>query len=290
MSGLDLKHISSITNDYDIFLFDLWGVIIENGGVYPGVIDNVNKLIDLEKKVFFITNAPRTIDSLYQDLIAWGLNVTPEMIMSSGEVALTMIRESMQRFNILDPIVYNLSSDYNNILSAIDCHTTNDINEANILLLTLNRDESPDLNLDEFDDLLKTAVNNNIINLCANPDLGLMHKGGQRYCAGYFAAKIKQFGGEVIYTGKPYGEIYDKVFSRISDILTIPKNRILMIGDTFYTDVLAANMLGIDSGLVLTGNAVKYHEKYSTLSEKLIHLKIAATEKEVAPTFAIEIA
>lgn len=290
MSGLDLKHILKVINDYDVFLFDLWGVIIEDGGVYPGVIENVNKLIALEKKVFFVTNAPRTISSLYQDLTAWGLNITPEMIMSSGEVALTMIQESEQRFNIPSPIIYNLSSDYNNILSNIDCQTTNDINEANILLLTLNLDESPDLNLDKYDYLLKIAVNNNIINLCANPDLGIMHKKGQRYCAGFFAAKIKQFGGEVIYTGKPYGEIYDRVFSKIPNILDIPKNRILMIGDTFYTDVLAANMLGIDSALVLTGNAIKFHEKYSALSEKLIHLKIAATENVVTPTFAIEMA
>ena len=60
-----------------------------------------------------------------------------------------------------------------------------------------------------------------------------------------------------------------------------------MIGDTFYTDILGASKIGIDSALVLTGNVAKFHRQYHSLEEKLEHIKIAATEEEVMPNFVI---
>lgn len=89
-----------------------------------------------------------------------------------------------------------------------------------------------------------------------NPDLGINQHGIYRYCSGYYAEKIKQLGGKVIYSGKPYEEIYSKV---LQECPSVAKNRILMIGYTFYTDILADNWFGIDSGLVLTGNSRDYH-------------------------------
>jgi ribonucleotide monophosphatase NagD (HAD superfamily) len=62
-----------------------------------------------------------------------------------------------------------------------------------------------------------------------------------------------------------------------------------MIGDTFYTDILGANQMGFDSGLVLTGNSTKFHGQYHTIEEKLEHLKIASTEQGVMPSFVIEL-
>ncbi len=286
MSNLTYKHITSIIDDYDVFLFDVWGVIVEGDYNYPGVIDNINYLINNNKKVFFITNAPRSIAYLVTLLTSWGINVTSEMIISSGELAVNMIVNSKEIFGIQNPLIYHLKQENNDLIDAIKIPTTTDINEADILLLTLHYDEKENLNLDEFDNLLQTAIQRKIITICANPDLGIMQQGVYRYCAGYFAAKIKQFGGTVIYTGKPYPEIYQPILNQLPHIL---KKNILMIGDTFYTDILGANKIGIDSALVLTGNAIKFHSQYSTIAEKLMHIKIAATEQEVMPNFVIQL-
>ena len=286
MSRLDYKHILSVVDNYDLFLFDLWGVVVEGNYNYPGVIDTVNKVIKTGKSVYFVTNAPRNTSSLYERVRSWGINATSEMIISSGEVALDMILDSENRFGIKEPLVYHLGNEDNDIIDGLQTPTTQDITKSNILLLTIYRDEGPTLNLDEFDDLLKTAVARKMVTICANPDLTLNQLGILRYCAGYYAKKIKQFGGEVIYCGKPYADIYNKVLKKLP---TIPKNRVLMIGDTFYTDVLGANEMGFDSGLVLTGNATKFHAQYHTIEEKLDHLKIAATEQGVMPSFVIEL-
>ena len=39
------KHISQALNDYDLFLFDLWGVVVENEKLYPGVVESINSIL-----------------------------------------------------------------------------------------------------------------------------------------------------------------------------------------------------------------------------------------------------
>ncbi|AAU04037.1 TIGR01459 family HAD-type hydrolase [Rickettsia typhi] len=285
MKTLNYKNIFDVINDYDVFLFDLWGVIIEGNHTYPGVVQNINKII-AQKKVYFVTNAPRNIFSLHKTIKSWGINALPEMIISSGEIAVQMILESKKRFNIKKPIIYHLGHLENDIINVMQCYTTDDINKANISLITIYRDENEKLDLNEFDELFKIIVQRKIINICANPDLGINQHGIYRYCSGYYAEKIKQLGGKVIYSGKPYSEIYHKILKECSNI---PKNRMLMIGDTFYTDILAANRLGFDSALVLTGNSREYHFDFDNINEKLDSLMKAAIKQSIIPNFVVDL-
>ncbi|MCC8370781.1 MAG: TIGR01459 family HAD-type hydrolase [Rickettsia endosymbiont of Stiretrus anchorago] len=285
MDKLKLKNIFDVMDDYDVFLFDLWGVVVEGGHTYPNVVQNINKIIE-QKKVYFVTNAPRNIFSLHQTLKSWGLKAKPEMIISSGEVAVQMILESKERFGIEKPVIYHLGHLENDIINGIQCPITDDIQKANILLMTIYRDESENLDLNEFDELFKIVVERKIVNICANPDLGINQHGIYRYCSGYYAQKIIQLGGKVIYSGKPYEDIYSKV---LQECPNIPKNRMLMIGDTFYTDILAANWLGIDSGLVLTGNSRDYHLEFDNIDDKLSNLRKAAEKQSVMPSFVVSL-
>ncbi len=285
MDKLKLKNIFDVMDDYDVFLFDLWGVVVEGEHTYHNVVQNINKIIE-NKKVYFVTNAPRNIFSLHQTLKSWGLNAEPEMIMSSGAVAVQMILESKECFGIEKPVIYHLGHLENDIINGIQCPITDDIQKANILLMTIYRDESENLDLNEFDELFKIIVERKIVNICANPDLGINQHGIYRYCSGYYAKKIKHLGGKVIYSGKPYEEIYSKV---LQECHNIPKNRMLMIGDTFYTDILAANWLGIDSGLVLTGNSRDYHLEFDNLDDKLFNLRKAAKKQSVMPSFVVSL-
>lgn len=286
MTKLPYKHILSIINDYDVFLFDLWGVIVEGEINYPGVVTTINEIIKQQKKVFFVTNAPRSATHLFSKISSWGINTTLEMIISSGEIALDTIKKYDGLFGAKKQVLYHLGAQDNDLIKYITNSVTSDINQADILLLTLHRDEGQDVNLDEFDELLKIAITRNIINICANPDIGIKQHGVQRYCAGYFAAKIEQFGGKVVYSGKPYPEIYHKILDKLDNI---PRNRILMIGDTFYTDILGANKMGFDAALVLTGNASKFYNQNHSLEEKLEDLKVAAAEQKVKPNFVVEL-
>ena len=101
--------------------------------------------------------------------------------------------------------------------------------------------------------------------ICTNPDL-IVHRGNQtEYCAGSLAEIFKKLGGEVIYFGKPYPEIYN---------FCIKKNEnILAIGDNIRTDIKGANKMKFDSLFITHGIHKKEFmnlpsEKYDKVLEK----------------------
>lgn len=287
MTNLNHRHIKTLYDDYDVFLFDLWGVIVEGGSTYPGVVEQINDLIKY-KKVFFVSNAPRPNYKVLGNLRGFGLEaVTEDMIITSGDVARNVVVEAKTTTGKGDEIaVYHLGSDRNEeILHDIPHRDVNSLDDADILLLTLYRDEHENIN--EFDDILKEAATKDIITICANPDTTIPKHGILRYCSGHFAEKIEQHGGNVIYTGKPLTDIYQLVFSYIPDV---PKNRILMIGDTFETDILGAQNSGINSALVLTGNSKNHHGHVDDLNHKLELIQKTGIDKDIIPTIVTSIA
>ena len=65
-------------------------------------------------------------------------------------------------------------------------------------------------------------------------------------CAGSVAMVFEKMGGEVVYFGKPYPEVYNQS--------TDNKNKkILSIGDNLNTDIKGANLLNYDSLLISNG-------------------------------------
>lgn len=286
MSQLPYKHLTDAIDDYDVILFDLWGVIVEGGDTYPGVVDTVNKIMK-KKEVLFLSNAPRPDFVVARSLVNWGLrSVVPEDVLTSGDIARRMVEESKLSLGKKAPLVYHLGADRNyDILIEIEHELTEDINKADIMLLSLYRDDHEDIN--EFDELLeKAAQRSEMLILCSNPDTTIPKHGILRYCAGHFAGVIEKFGGKVIYTGKPKSVIYNEVLKR--NINTKPE-RILMVGDTFETDILGANKAGIHSALVMTGNANNFHKMHREMKDKLAALHDRAKEMKTIPTFVTKI-
>lgn len=280
------KHISEALNDYDLFLFDLWGVVIEDDKLYSGVVESINNILK-QKKVFFVSNAPRPAFTMKEKLQQWGLEgVTEEMIITSGDVARELILEEAIKLGRDKLTIYHLGADQNDdILSRFNHTITHDHTKADVFLLSLFRDENQ--NIREFDSLLKNiAGQDNLLKICANPDISVPKGDKIRHCAGYFAQIIEENDGEVVYTGKPKDIMYKHVFKKAGNI---SKDRILMIGDTFETDILGAQNSGIDSALVLTGNARKFHSMHESIDDKLLALGKRAAELKMFPTFITEL-
>ena len=155
MHQLQYKNIFSVIDDYDVFLFDLWGVIIEGDQLYPGVVDVVNA-VSANKQVFFVSNAPRSKLWSHKIITSWGIKTTPEMVITSGEVARQLLKNSTTTLGIELPVIYHLGADRNDdITQELNCQLTTEINDANILLLTIYRDEGEDTN--QFDRVLESV-------------------------------------------------------------------------------------------------------------------------------------
>jgi HAD superfamily hydrolase (TIGR01459 family) len=82
--------------------------------------------------------------------------------------------------------------------------------------------------------------------ICTNPDL-IVDRGSKReLCAGSVAMVFEKMGGQVIYFGKPYPEVYNQSIDN-------KNKKILSIGDNLNTDIKGANLLNFDSLIISNG-------------------------------------
>lgn len=284
MFNLEFKQFEEAIVDYDLLLLDLWGVVIEGGKTYEGVAEVINR-ISKTKKILFLSNAPRPNYIIAKNLLNWGIKeVSPKKVVTSGDVTRMWINENFVSKN-QTPRICHIGQDRNDqILESIK-YIDADVNDADILLITAYRDE--DENVDQFNDVLAFAgKNKKLVTLCANPDVIVPNLEKKRFCAGYFASIVEQNGGNVIYTGKPKVEIYNHIFKLYPNL---QKDKILMVGDTFETDMLGARDSGIRSALVLTGNSQKIHGHHKNIESKLSAIHNHAKQENIFPSFVTSI-
>jgi HAD superfamily hydrolase (TIGR01459 family) len=286
MSLLTFQHLDDAIHEYDLILFDLWGVIIEGDNTYPGVVEAINSMIS-RTNIMFLTNAPRPNFKVAENLRKWGItNAMEEMVVTSGDIARQMIQAHHSNLEGKIPKIYHLGEDRNeDILLNFKHELTQELSSADILLLSLYRDDHEDI--EEFNKILKqAALKKDLLTLSSNPDTTIPKHGTTPYCAGYFAEIIEKFGGEVVYTGKPKEVIYNFALQKQQHI---KKDRILMVGDTFETDIMGANKAGIHSALVLSGNSAPFHNMHESMDHKLSALHKHAKKIDAMPSFITSI-
>ena len=60
----EIVNFRNISNQYNIYLVDLWGVIHNGIKLFDNAIDVLKKLKNENKKVVLISNAPRTNETV----------------------------------------------------------------------------------------------------------------------------------------------------------------------------------------------------------------------------------
>jgi|TARA_B110000438_G_scaffold239675_1_gene238033 HAD superfamily hydrolase (TIGR01459 family) len=233
-----IKGLNQVQEKYDTFFIDLWGVVHDGVKLNPGAIEVLENLNKLKKRFVLMSNAPRP--SKYIENFLLKLNMDKNLIQNvftSGEAALQSLRNQIYGKNF-----YHLGPQRDSMLSEGFEENITSLEKADFILCTgflENYEES----LEYYKTLLKKYTKLKMV--CANPDL-IVHRGPkQEYCAGTLAEIFKNLGGDVIYFGKPYPEIYK---------FCIKKNEnILVIGDSIRTDIKGANNMKLDSLLITAG-------------------------------------
>ncbi len=275
--------ISELINEYDAFFFDIWGVLHEGGELYPGIASMMNNLLNHNKTVRLISNVPRLKNNTARYLKDKGLDIDENHIFTSGEHTRLMLRNSEKYFSKKIENIYHIGQDRNDeILSDLGLNIVSHPADSDIILITAYRDI--DENHDDLIKILELAYAYNKHAICANPDTEVIHQGNIRYCAGYFANLFEKLGGEVIYVGKPD----NLIFEHCKESFPAENARILMIGDTFVTDVKGANGAGIDSALVLTGNTKVLMNK-SGIKEEILAINKVCSSQSFLPKYLIEL-
>ncbi len=238
--NLDKDGLRSIADNYQLFYIDLWGVIHNGISIHNEAILALRELTRKKKEYVLLTNAPRPNDTVKVFLEKMGMDKEiRNHVFTSGEASLNYLRENLEDkkfFHVGPPRDFDLFKDFNDNKSKIieDCEY--------ILCTGLYDDQNKDLNF--YKSLFEKNINKKMI--CTNPDLIVDRGNVRELCAGSVAMVFEKLGGEVVYFGKPYPEVYNQSIEN-------KNKKILSIGDNLNTDIKGANLLNYDSLIISNG-------------------------------------
>ena len=238
--NIDTEGLRSIVEDYDLFFIDIWGVVHNGIKLHKKAIQALLEIEKIKKDYVLLTNAPRPNNTVKLFLDKMGLDKSIQnKVYTSGEAALNYLKK-----NHLEEFFYHIGppKDFDLFLN-FKQNKTNDIAASSYFLCTgLFDDYDKDLNY--YKNLLSKFTSKKMI--CTNPDLIVDRGNIRELCAGSVAMVFEKMGGEVIYFGKPFAEVYNQSTK-------INNKRILCIGDNLNTDIRGANLQNFHSLLISNG-------------------------------------
>ena len=238
--NLDKEGLSSIVDNYHLFYIDLWGVVHNGVFLHNEAIKSLKEITKKNKDYILLTNAPRPNDAVKSFLEKLGMEKEiRDHVFTSGEAALNYLKKNFSNnsfFHVGPPRDFDLFKDFEKMKSK-------KIEIADYILCTgLFDDHDKDLNY--YKDLFEKNTKKKMI--CTNPDLIVDRGNARELCAGSVAMIFEKMGGEVIYFGKPYPEVYNQSINN-------KDKKILSIGDNLNTDIKGANLLNFDSLIISNG-------------------------------------
>ncbi|MFB4185485.1 MULTISPECIES: HAD-IIA family hydrolase [Bacillus amyloliquefaciens group] len=230
-----------ISKNYDVFLFDLDGVIYIGDKALPGAVASLKRLREEKKAIRFLTNDPCvTRETIVKRLHKLGISASIDEVFTAGwATADYLVSEGIKK-------AYILGND----------QLKSEIQKAGIDL-TEDQAEAVVIGWDQnitFQDVHKAV---NLIRcgasfIAANGDKTFPAANGPAPATGAIVAAVKTAAAkEPIIIGKPASSIFEKVLESFED-----KERCVMVGDTPETDIVGANQIGITSVLVSEQNTL----------------------------------
>ncbi|MDR0751590.1 MAG: HAD-IIA family hydrolase [Christensenellaceae bacterium] len=226
--------------DADIFLFDLDGTIYLGDEPIPGALDLLHFLRELKKQVFFLTNnSSKTVDEYLVKLKKIGYIAEDYQIITSTLASINYLKT-----HHLGKSVFPLGTA---AFSAELIKNEIKISEnADIVLLAFDTD----LN---YNKLWRANVllDSGALFVATHPDLTCPSDIGNMPDVGSLTALLTASSGRKpdMICGKPYAPMADIVNKQVN----VSKERVLMIGDRLYTDILFGINNGYRTLAVLTG-------------------------------------
>ena len=238
--NLDKEGLKSIVDNYQLFYIDLWGVVHNGINLYEDAISVLEELKKKNKKYVLLTNAPRPNETVRIFLEKMGMEKDiRDNVFTSGEASINYLKK-----NYYDNFFFHIGPPRDfDLFKSFKQKKLDNIDDSDYILCT-GLFESYNEELIYYKKLFEKNINKKMI--CTNPDL-IVDRGSKReLCAGSVAMVFEKMGGEVLYFGKPYPEVYNQAANS-------KNKKVLAIGDNLNTDIKGANLLNFDSLIVSNG-------------------------------------
>lgn len=260
-----ISSFEKVIQQYDAIFFDAFGVLKNYNGLIEGVAETIYKLHNNQKQFFILTNdssrSPFELAKRYQQQ---GVDlITEENMISSGMLAREYLQLKIKKGTIAYLGTKNSAHYVENLgLPTLPISEVQPENFSDISALVLLDEEGFNWESD-----LSKSINllrhKNIPVVVANTDRTYPVNNNQINIAiGGIANMLEDIVGKrFIRFGKPDVPLFIYAYEKLSALKSIPKDKILMVGDTLHTDILGGNKFGIHTALVLSGNTLpdQYH-------------------------------
>jgi HAD superfamily hydrolase (TIGR01450 family) len=325
--------IFSIVDMYDAFFVDVYGVLYDGVNIFEDTLPTMKALKDKGKRVIILSNTTQIASDAKIGYAQRGIYeaVHFDEVVTSGEFLRSIIINKNQEFSeMMGFNSHNVKCMFmgnGNIFDESYVQKTDSYDDADFVYLGIPRASYGSIRIDdlfdendklisiedvlysdwhnirdslgrkgplEFAHLLEVCLKKNKTLLVANPDIfahGSIDQSFKKvpiFTQGILGRYYEKLGGKVVYFGKPYREIFE-----FTKRYTKPEDRIVMIGDTPWTDILGANNSNIDSAMVMSGVSKEFlcnmdssltpAEKLDILFEK-IAIKMHNTNEVMKPT------
>jgi HAD superfamily hydrolase (TIGR01459 family) len=241
--------LSEIAPAYDAVMCDVWGVVHNGVESFPAACDALTRYREGGGLVVLITNAPRPPGPILEQLdhLRVPRSAFDDVVTSGGVTRGLLAARS-------NAAVYHVGPERDRaIYDGLPVRLVGEQHAELICCTGLFNDEVEQA--EDYAAVLGVWVKRGLPMICANPDI-VVERGHKLVpCAGALAALYEQLGGEVLVVGKPHPPIYAATLARLDELAghTIPRDRILAIGDGVATDLRGAVGAGLDVLFVTAG-------------------------------------
>jgi HAD superfamily hydrolase (TIGR01459 family) len=240
--------LSDLKDQFDVFLIDQFGVLIDGAGAYDGAVSALRFLLDARKTVIILTNSGKRAAHTQARLEAHGFPLASVQVVSSGEVARALLAKRFEGQSKPLAVWFEAENTSASPLDGLWVRYVDEIRQADLVMIAGVQSET--VSLEIYEAAFTHAIGRGLPCICTNPDQQRLTSKGVRFAAGQIATLYQDLGGQVEWIGKPYRAIYDYALS------LAPKGaKIICLGDSVAHDIKGANAAGLSSALVLTGLA-----------------------------------
>lgn len=247
-----------------IVIIDAYGVFNFGKGISPNAIATFQQWLNEGKKVYILSNTTAlndgTIKSYEKKGVIKGIHYTD--MMTSGQYAHEDILAGNlpvkgKKYFVFGTPNFKNSNPIPAIFNGSEYEVVKEISEADFIYCGIPqlKDEAGEAydseKEEDFLPLVQELAKSQKPLVCANPDKTANEGGRFVIRQGTIAELYQKFGGQVILYGKPDSRIFNKLIERYCP--QVPRQEMLMVGDTVHTDIKGATLAGIPSALVLEG-------------------------------------
>lgn len=246
--------ISDISDSYNAFLIDQWGVLHNGEKAYDGVIDCLKELKGRNKHIIILSNSGKRAEENKKRLSELG--IIPSLydeIVTSGEITWSGLEKQDDGFfkDIGKKCFLMSRGGDTSIVDGLDIELVKNIEDAEFLLISGS--DAPQKNMvDYYEPILRTAIRRRLKAICANPDSQALIGDSYVLGPGMIARRYEDFGGVVHYIGKPHRPIFQHCIKLLQAKDIYPGDTV-MLGDTMAHDIIGAAAVNIDTCLVKSG-------------------------------------